>query len=506
MLNKLLQHAYEKSPNKAALVNSNTSYTYSDLYKSANAFSANLLEMGLKQGDRVVVCLPASYEHVIIILGCIQIGLILVPINYLAIGNNLLTILEQVEPKLIFTTTCLYKELSTLRSFNLKSLIYFTDSKEGKTTFSALLKPLKCTLPELDETQPCYILHTSGSTGKPKGSVHTLKSIYYNSITIANTLKLKEGDIALTRNLDHISAIIAILFPMLYKTGTTVLVQTASCEAAYNAIINHKVSYMFATPSLWFAIAEQAKAKQKKHSLRIAVSGADTLHKNIYDAFITTFKIPLYSGIGMSETGVYALLTPSCLKSKNLSVGKLLPEVSAKVIDNKGIEVEANEAGELLIKSPRSSMKCYWRNELEFRELVRDGWTHTGDIIKLGKEGYLYFIGRKKDIIISGGSNIAPSEIENLLLLHPNIEKTAVVGVYNHSTGENDIVAVIQLRTKTILTKQEVIEFLLKNKLSRLKLPKRCVFQDSLPITPREKVDKKAILKNLEALLEPDAP
>jgi long-chain acyl-CoA synthetase len=424
-------------------------------------------------------------------------GAIAVPVYQGLRGRELAYTINKVEPRVLVTTTHLFSYFEKIQTdVSPIAHLYLTDQLQGDHAFSVLCKPQVFTIPDISGDAVAGLFFTSGSTGAPKGAAHTYYGITEAYMATSHATDILEDERVMVSNIDFNASLFAVLLPAIYLGVRLCLVPTPTPREAYDAIIKHKITRLFRVPSHWAQIIDIAKHEKKPHSLVRCSAGGDVVTEELHDAFEQTFGIPLTSGMGMTETGFQSFV-PDAKGQKRLSVGLPLPNVEVKVIDKKGAVMPANMAGELLIKST-SMMKGYWRDGEKTKQVLIDGWMHSGDICRIDDEGYIWFVDRSKNMIIVDGDNFAPSEVERILMQYPGITNAVVVGVPNDFSN-NDAVAFVEKNTHGPVDPHVLIEHC-RNELADFKVPTAVHFVKAFPKNARGKIDRKQLIENARSL------
>ena len=345
---------------------------------------------------------------------------------------------------------------------------------------------------EMLEHDPCLIIYTGGTTGKPKGVVLTHGNLFWNSVNTILSWGLSSTDVTLTyMPLFHTGGINALSLPLLHCGGTVVIGREFNTEKTIRIINKEKCTIVLMVPTMYHMLIESEAFQQSQFpSMQTFLSGGAPCPLNIYQAFEErgfAFK----EGYGLTEAGPNNFyIAPERSQKKRGSVGRPMFYNQIKLADDQGNAVEAGDVGEILIQGGHV-FSHYWNNEQATKETIVDGWLKTGDLGLQDEDGDFYIIGRKKDMIITGGENVYPLEIEHLIGQHPAVKEVAVVGLPDVKWGEI-VTAVLVLQEGAKLTEEEVKEYCFK-KIGRYKVPKRIIITSVLPKTPVGKINKKEI-------------
>ena len=497
-------------PKKEAIVDGDYRCTFLEFNNRVNRFSNSLLKLGLKKGDRVGILLRNYHEYIEILFSLAKRGLVAVPINSRLKEREVRYQLENsgsrvfiIGPEYIEIARKLKGDLSgidlyiTVRSFEDLMLNYEELVVSGDATDSDMY---------IDENDIISIMYTSGTTGLPKGAIWTHRNILDTIFNLIVAYKTDSEDKSLIlAPLFHGAITVPMLHQFFFLGATVVLYHKESLdpETVLGLIEKEKITTTFMVPTMIEALLEHPfMGKYNLSSLKdIKYSGAPTAINTIKKAIGTFGKI-FYHAYGLTEAsgGVTFLkkeehfLEGSEAQLKRLeSAGKEYVNIHLRIIDDDGKDVPIGCVGEIIVKGDKIT-KGYWNLPKETQESLRGGWFFTGDLGRLDEEGYLFIVGRKKDMIRSGGENIYPAEIEEIVKTHPAVESVAVIGVPNKRWGE-EVRAVVVLKKGTNATEEEIIE-LCKRNLASYKKPKSVYFAESLPINEMGKVQKN-ILKEI---------
>jgi fatty-acyl-CoA synthase len=332
------------------------------------------------------------------------------------------------------------------------------------------------------------IMYTSGTTGVPKGAVLSHRKTFFNALNADIFYGLTPSDIFLiTRPLFHSGGILVESSPMLYKGGTIILKRRFKPIEVLEAIEKHKVTIIEPPATLLKFILEQCNLKKYDlSSVRSWFTGGERVPLSLLREYHKQ-GIMVSQIFGQTETSTITWLPPADASRKIGSVGVPVFHGHVKIVNEEGAEVKPGEVGEIVVSGP-TLMSGYWGRPAATEEVIRDGWLHTGDLARIDEEGFFYVADRKKDVIISGGENIYPAEVEKTLLENPKISDAAMVGVPDEKWGEAGL-AFIVLREGEQMAEEEVLRFC-EERLAKYKIPKAIKFVKDLPLTGAQKIMK----------------
>jgi fatty-acyl-CoA synthase len=484
-------------PQAEAIVDvpTNRRYTYGSLrdevHRMANFLSA---ELRIGKGDRVAVLSLNRAEYIILFFATSRLGAILVPLNFRLAVNEFIYYVEDSQPKAFFFDKDHCPVVAGLKSkIRIPHYVCFDeDESVGRSLVSVWGKLSADPPPEVDlsASDPQLIIYTSGTTGLPKGVIMTYGMITWNSINTNLGWGLHHGERTILHSaLFYTAGWNVFTLPLFHSVGTNILIQRFDADLILDLIQRERITVFFAVPTMYQMMIESPRFKATDTStIWFMVSGGAPLTEKIFETFKREKKIHLREGYGLTEVGPNCFLANGKLKT----VGHPMPHVDVKLIDGKGNEVAPGQEGELLL---RGDHVCsgYWNKPEATAEAIQEGWFHTGDLAKIDEDGHLAIVGRKKDMLISGGINIYPAEIERVLETHPQIAAAAVIGVSDEKWGEVGKV-IIELKPGGSLTLEELQKFL-GNRMAKYKIPKYMVIVDKLPRTVAAEKVQKFILK-----------
>ena len=481
MLGSFLDSAATRFPGKVALICEGESVTYRELDSRVTALARWLLDQGLRPGDRVAIHWLNSIPAVQVFMACFRAGLIVVPINARLKPLEVAYILEHARPGIYFCQP----ELSAI-------------AVEAQSGLAA--QPRFCTalpapdesrpdnLPEVDADRPALILYTSGTTARPKGVVHTHRSIHACA-KLTEFVDLGESDtVLLMTSVMHASGVFVQMVPGLIVGATIVLIPAFQAAAVLDAAERHNCTWSAALPTMLQFVLEEQAARPRRTGFRTFIAGGDTVPLALHERFQQLFGMPVLELFGMTES------VPTCSNLKNArrpgSIGRLLGSVEARIVGLTGRDLSDGEIGEMAVRSPGNFIG-YWNDPVETAAALESGWLMTGDLVRRDGDGYFWFEGRKKQIIVRGGANISPQEVEEALYQHPAVLEAGVIGLPDPVYGER-VVAFVTLRPGKVVAEQELREFAQK-RLSDHKVPERIEFLEALPKGPTGKVQRRAL-------------
>jgi len=528
-----LEEAARKYPDNTATIFLGAKLTYRQLEGLANRFAAALADLGVRKGDRVSIHLPNCPQFIVAYYGTLKAGGVVVPTNPLYVEREIEHQLNDSGAETIVTLTKFYpavrrvKDRTKIRNLiitNIKEyfpplikLLFtlFKEKKEGHRPeiveepgtyfFQDLLAKYPAEVPEV-EVKPedlALLQYTGGTTGVPKGAMLTHRNMLANTIQVRHWLSdAREGGEVMLSVLPffHVYGMTVCMNMAIYIASTMVLLPHFQVKEVLETIKKHKPTLFPGVPTMYVAINTYPEvSKYNISSVRACISGAAPLPKEVWERFEALTGGKLVEGYGLTEASpvthcnpIYGLRKPC--------IGLPFPDTEAKIVDlDTGEKLPIGEIGELAVRGPQV-MKGYW-NMPEETELVLkpDGWLLTGDIAKMDDDGYFYIVDRKKEMIISGGFNVYPRDIEEALYAHPKIKEAAAVGVPDEYLGEVPKVFIV-LKEGETATEEEIIAYCREN-LAKYKIPQYVEFRKELPKTLVGKILRRELAEEEKAKL-----
>lgn len=494
-VNQLERHALMQ-PQAVALRFTGRTLTWADLHRRVSALAGALSRRGVRFGDRVMILMLNRPEFVEAMLATNMLGAIAVPLNFRLTPAEIGFLVEDCEARVVVTEEVLAPVAAGVRAIQplLETIVVAGGATDDHVLgYEDLInEPAGAREPvDVPNDSPALIMYTSGTTGRPKGAVlthtnltgQTMTGLYTNGADINNDV----GFIGVP--LFHIAGVGNLLGGLLLGLPT-VIYPLGAFEPGQllDVLAAERVTGIFLVPAQWQAVCAEQQARPRDLKLRIMSWGAapapDALLREMSATFPGTQILAAFGQTEMSP--VTCMLLGEDAIRKRGSVGKVIPTVSARVVDENMNDVPIGEVGEIVYRAP-TLMAGYWNNPEATAEAFAGGWFHSGDLVRMDEDGYVWVVDRKKDMIISGGENIYCAEVENVLASHPGIVEVAVIGRAHEKWGEVPI-AVAAVNTDA-LRLDELDEFL-NERLARYKHPKALEIVDALPRNPAGKVLK----------------
>lgn len=477
-----------------ALIFEDKSYTNAELLDRVRRFATALAGVGVRANDRVGVMMP-NVPEVATTYGAVnRIGAVNIPMIFLLAVPEIVHILEDSEATAIVTSPEFFPNVAQACAQLRKppTIVVAGDPvPEGALSFTQLIEAATESHPIVDRNDEdlAVVSYTSGTTGHPKGVMLTHGNMLFQARNTASILDVQEGDRAVSGlPLAHLFGLGAALTANMHKT-TGILLRWFTAEGFFDAVNRYKATSSGVVPTmLTYMLSHPGFDDVDWSSLRWVICGAAPLPAELAEEFEKRTGARVLEGYGLTETSPAASLMRVADPPKPGSCGRPVPNVEIVIVDDDGTEVATGEPGEVLIKGP-NVMKGYYNMPEATAAAVVDGWFHSGDIGHLDEDGYLYITERKKDLIIRGGFNIFPRDIEELLYEHPAVLEAGVVGVPDSRLGE-EVVAYIVLKSGSEATEDEILHFC-RERLAKYKTPKVARFVPALPKNAIGKILKK---------------
>ncbi|MCR8644165.1 long-chain fatty acid--CoA ligase [Paenibacillus sp. N1-5-1-14] len=480
-----------------AVIDSETgeSWTYSQLWQGINNMAHYLTIVGIQPGDRVALLAPNHRVYVDLLFACGRIGAVLVPLNWKLATQEMNYILEDCTPKLIVVHPDLSDVAAPLKSESWNFL--HMDSE----AYRLLMQPLSGNGPikqvSIELTHPLAIIYTGGTTGHPKGVVLSHQSIFWNATNTIASWNLTESDVTPTYlPMFHTGGLNALSIPVLMAGGSVIIARQFDPIQSMELLIQARCTIVLMVPTMYHMLIQSPEFDRFHFPKSLTfLSGGAPCPLTIYEAFAAK-GLAFKEGYGGTETGPNNFCVhPDQARRKPGTVGKSMLFGDVRLVDDKGSNVSIGEIGELVLKGGHL-FESYWRQPDLTRHVKRDGWFYTGDLCRQDEDGDYYIVGRKKDMIITGGENVYPLEVEQFLHRHPDIEDAAVVGVPDAKWGEI-VAALVVLKEGITLTEEELRQYC-SQAIAKYKVPKYIRFVEHLPKTTVGKLDKKRIVQSFQ--------
>jgi long-chain acyl-CoA synthetase len=465
--------------------------TYQALDEASARVAGLLHERGLKAGDRVGLMMPNVAEVPVVYYGILRAGGVVVPMNPLLKAREVAYYLGDSGAGLVFAWHA-FAEQAEAGAEQAGAGAIVVDS----VSFPRLLDaaPADNQVADRDDEDTAVILYTSGTTGQPKGAELSHGNLISNTEVSRTEIVLAGPDDVIFGGLPlfHVFGQTVALNVSVAAGACLTLLPRFDAAHALRIVDEHRVTVFEGVPTMYVALLHQPDRMDYDISaLRTCISGGAALPVEVLRGFDEAFGVPVLEGYGLSETSPVASFNHPGRERKPGSIGTPIRDVRMRVVDAEDHEVPQGEVGEIVIHGP-NVMKGYWQRPEATAEAIRDGWFRTGDLARVDSDGYFYIVDRKKDLVIRGGYNVYPREIEEVLYEHPAVAEAAVIGLPHPSLGE-EVAAAVTLKPGATATATELRDYV-KSQVAVYKYPRHVWIADTLPKGPTGKIQKRDIV------------
>jgi long-chain acyl-CoA synthetase len=489
---ELLKEQVSAAPDKPFLFSEadKRQFTYKEFEAAVGRTAAMLASKGVRKCDVVSLLLPNSVEYVIAYFACWQLGALAGPINSLLKSQEIAYVISNSEARALLVNSEFLPVIESIRDDLPNAVIAFDNEAEAARAESPAPEP------ELGAEDEAIIIYTSGTTGKPKGCLLTHGNVIANARQISTWLGFTQKDRLLTiMPLFHMNAVSVTTMSALYAGGSTVVSPKFSASRFWQIISDYQITSFGSVATMLSMLLstypDGVPPGLKTEQLRFAMCGSAPVPAEVLRRFEETFKCLVIEGYGLSESTCRSTFNPGDQRRRPGSCGLPIGN-EMRVVDEDDRDVPEGELGEIVLRG-ENILKGYYKNDAANATAFRNGWFHTGDIGYRDADGFYYIVDRKSDMIIRGGENIYPREIDEVLYQHPDIAAAAAVGVKDELYGE-EVAAVVVLKPGASVTEQEVIDFC-KARLADFKCPKTVRFVEDIPKGPTGKLLKRELAK-----------
>ncbi|MBU2557978.1 MAG: o-succinylbenzoate--CoA ligase [Bacteroidetes bacterium] len=454
-------------------------------------------EYGLKKGDRIAILSENRLELISLFVVAQKAGIILVPLNYRLTAPEIDFLLSESKPSAIWYEQQFESRLKNTGQFETIGIRETMEALESLSNEALKNKEVPSyENADFDENHPVFLIFTSGTTSFPKGSVYTHKMLFWNSINTEMRLDITSQDRSINCAPSfHTGSWNVLQTPFMHHGAYTLLMRKFEPEKVLSALEDYNMTIFWAVPTMLKMMAEEASfEKSNLRKLRYFVVGGEAMPIPLIEKWHSK-NIPIRQGYGLTEVGpnVTSLNQEDAIRKQG-SIGKPNFYYEIRIADENGNAVEQGMDGELLLKGPNVT-PGYWNNPEATKNTIKNGWFHTGDLVRQDEEGYIYVIDRLKNMYISGGENVYPAEVEFVLRQHAAIEEVAIIGVPDEKWGESGMAFVVKRKEKQ--TDSEKLTVFCQQRLAKYKIPKHFRFVESLPKNDAGKIDRKSLIKSL---------
>lgn len=504
----LLEDSARAVPERLAVICGDARMTYAEVNQKASQVAHGLLKLGIKKGDKIALSCPNLPYFPIIYYGILKIGAVVVPLNILLKGREIAYHLQDSDAKAFFCfqgTADLPMAESGFEGFSQTAMcekfILINATAENPFPETATFNEFVANQPtdfnsiDTDADDTAVILYTSGTTGQPKGAELTHLNILLNARLSDTMYPRNDHDVHLIAlPLFHSFGQVVQMNTGFYNRATLNLLPRFTPEAALSEMEKNNVTFFAGVPTMYWALLNFADADKFdlakiSKNLRLCTAGGSPLPVEVLHGFESKFNVRILEGYGLSETSPIAVFNKFA-NARAGSVGFPVWGIEVRVVDENGADVANGELGEIVIRG-HNIMKGYYKKLEATATAIKDGWFYSGDIGRFDAEGFLYIADRVKDMILRGGFNVYPRELEEVLMTHEAVSLCAVVGVPSDEHGE-EVKAFIVLKQSATASETEIVEWCRAN-MASYKYPRFVEFRETLPMTATGKILKREL-------------
>ena len=492
---ELLEARARQTPRKIFLFSEadGREYAYAEFDAAVNRTARLLASRGVGKGKVVSLLLPNSAEYLIAYFACFKLGALAGPVNSLLKPQEMAYVIAHSEAEAMLVHTDFLPKIAEVRDAlpALRSVIEFDDERQATREFGSEELPPH----EIEKDDEAIIIYTSGTTGKPKGCLLTHGNLVVNARQISAWLKFTERDrLLIVMPLFHVNAVMVTTLSPLYANGSTVVVPKFSVSRFWQTVSRYGVTSFGSVATMLGLLADAypagVPAGLKTDQLRFALCGSAPVPAEVLRRFEETFHCLVIEGYGMSESTCRSSFNPPDERRRPGSCGLPIGN-EMKIVDEEGAEVPLGQLGEIVLRG-ENILKGYFKNPEATTEAFRGGWFHTGDVGYKDADGFYYIVDRKSDMIIRGGENIYPREIDEVLYTHEAVAAAATIGVPDPLYGEEVAAFIVLKEGAPAVTEAEIIAYC-RERLADFKCPKTVRFVADIPKGPTGKLLKREL-------------
>lgn len=479
--------------------------SYAELESRTNQLASALGALGVQRGDRVALLQLNSPQMMEIYIAVAKLGAVAVPVNFRLHPSEIAYILEDSGSSFLFHSTVFAEAAAAAVADNsrIRQLIAVPTARERAQgdggEYEALLAE---GLPDrvevsISHDDVCVLMYTSGTTGRPKGAMLTHGNFFHNAInTMGLDIGLGRTDVTVSAApLFHIGALGVHTLPFLFVGAAVVTIEAFTPESWLDAVEQHGVTKAFLVPAMWATVARAESIGNRDLSrMRSAITGGAPCPITVIHA-LRGYGMEFTEGFGMTETSPNA----ACLQQEDVvdhagSIGRPVQFMDFRILDESGTDMPVDEVGELCVRGPNVFVG-YWGKPAETAQALRDGWFHTGDLARVDADGFYTLVDRKKDMVITGGENVYPIEVEQVMYQHPEVEEVAVIGIPDDTWGERVVAVVVLSEGATV--EAEALRLWSRDRIAHFKAPAEVHLVEELPRTATGKLLKRNLRQTL---------
>jgi len=498
---EVLKNTTAKFGDKQAILFENESYTYNMIETLSSDLCGALMGLDIKKGDRVAIFSPNCIEFLLAYFGIFKAGAVSIPINAMLKAREIEYVVEDCSPRILFVHTSLLEVILPVkeRLFQCIEKIVVIGGTEAENedrfiSFRDLIAkgPQGSAGPEVGGDDIAMLVYTSGTTGSPKGCILSHEGLVSaTEFSVKATGHQPSDKVLCCAPMFHIFGFTVSITSSIYPGATMVLMDRFDAKKTIETIKTHNVNIFVGVPTMFtYLLNEEGVNSEDLKSLRLNVSSGASLPVEVLSEYEQRFSTVIQEVYGITESSGEVAYNP-IEKRKPGSIGIPHPGLELKIANERGGIVKTGEVGEIVLRG-KSIMKGYWNKEAATREVLsEDGWYRTGDQARMDEDGYLYIVGRSKEMIITGGFNIYPRELEEVLYQHPDINEVSVIGIPDKMKGELACAFIVFHENRK--AEEEALRLFCKERLANYKVPRMFRFVDSLPKTGSGKISKKML-------------
>jgi len=479
-------------PDHLAVIHEDRKFSFLELNQEANRVATALIRLGIQNGDPVALCIPNSYEWLAFYFGVLKAGAVAVTLPNTLTKDEMARLLDNAQPRILFTVDEKLDDLGDRRG---RPYLEKVISDRGDLSYSKLIETGSSSFKahDLHRKNTAVILYTGGTTGTPKGVMLTHENIKSSVHNVAHFERSNEKDRALCfLPPNHIFAQIHIMNSMIHVGGSIVIQPSFDLERVLDAIKRYGVTKFYGVPTIYYRLLQLEHLKEKLGAVDYCFSAAASLPGEIVKEWKSRTQLNIHESYGMTETATMVTFN-HYLRHVVGSVGTVVNIVEVQIRDPQGNVLGPKEEGEICICGP-NVMKGYLNNPEETKAVFWGDWLRSGDVGAFDEDHYLYIIDRIKDMIITGGENVYPREIEEVLYRRPEVGECSVIGIPDKEYGER-VVACIVPKQKNVQIDPAELKSFLKKHLTPFKVPKEYITLDELPKGSTGKTLKRELRK-----------
>jgi long-chain acyl-CoA synthetase len=497
----MLRESALANPDKPFCLIDDLSFTYAQVDDISGRVASALLATGLRRGDKVAVQLPNLPQFLFTYFGLMKAGLVMVPLNPLLRAPEVAYHLQDSDARVLVTFE-LFAEEAVKGAAEVEGVTTYVVNlpgndrrPEGTKHYDELYfaEDTRDIVPT-DGDETAVLLYTSGTTGKPKGAELTHLNLYMNCTVAGELFEFRDDDVSVAvLPLFHVFGLSSVLNTTTRYAGTMVLIPRFELEPVVDAIEKHRCTIFSGVPTMYFGLLHMDTAGRDLSSLRVGVSGGAAIPGEVIRGFEEKFpNCVILEGYGLSESTSTTTFNVNAEQRKVLSIGKPIWGVTVRIVDEQDSPLPPGQqhVGELVIRG-HNIMKGYYKKPEATATAFANGWFHTGDLGYADEDGFFYIVDRKKDLVIRGGYNVYPREVEEVLYEHPAVAEAAVIGRPDPKLGE-EVVAYVGLKPGASAEPEELVSYC-KERLAAYKYPREVRIVDELPKGATGKILKKEL-------------